>query len=86
VRAGLNAKPEKTELMFFKKRRERIEPPAYIHLPLPTLNTYYRVQTANKLRYLSFHIDARLNWKHHVDIMCNRARRARFNQGAPIAR
>ena len=74
TKAGLNAEPDKTELLFFKKKGEKSEPPPHIHLPLPTLNTYYRVKSTNTLRYLGFHFDARLNWKHHVDIACNRAR------------
>jgi Reverse transcriptase (RNA-dependent DNA polymerase) len=74
ARAGLNVEPDKTELIFFKKRRERLEPPTQIHLPLPTHNTYYRVQATDTLRYLGFYFDTRLTWSHHVDIMCNRAR------------
>ena len=32
-----------------------------------------RIKSTNTLRYLGFHFDARLNWKHHVDVACNRA-------------
>lgn len=74
TRAGLNAEPDKTELIFFRKGREKVTPPPHIHLPLPTHNSYYRAQATNTLRYLGFHLDARLSWSHHVDIMCNRAR------------
>jgi Reverse transcriptase (RNA-dependent DNA polymerase)/Endonuclease-reverse transcriptase len=74
ARAGLDVEPDKSELIFFRKRKERSDPPAHIHLPLPSYNTYYQVQTANTLRYLGFYFDTRLNWTHHVDIMCNRAR------------
>lgn len=41
TRAGLNVEPEKSELLFFKKRGERDEPPHYIHLPDPTINADY---------------------------------------------
>lgn len=73
-RAGLNAEPDKTELIFFRKPRERVDPPSYIHLPLPSHNTYYRVLTKNTLRYLGFFFDLKLSWTHHVNVMCNRAR------------
>ena len=36
-RAGLSAEPSKTELLFFRKRREREEPPAHIYSTSPTL-------------------------------------------------
>jgi hypothetical protein len=74
TRAGLNVEPEKTELIFFKKQREKTSPPSYIHLPIPALRTYYRVQSSATLRYLGFFFDPRLSWTHHVDVMCNRAR------------
>ena len=73
-RAGLNVEPDKTELLFFKKRREQLKPPSYVHLPNPSLNTYYRVQATNTIRYLGFHFDTNLNWSRHVDVVCNRAR------------
>jgi len=76
TRAGLNAEPDKTELIFFRKGRDRSEHPPYIHLPLPTLNTYYRVPKLDSLRYLGFFFDARLNWARHVEVMCNRTRAA----------
>ena len=72
TRAGLKAEPDKTELIFFRKPRERIEPPKYIHLSLPSTNTY-RVTATNTLRYLGFYFDACLNWSHHVEVMCNQA-------------
>jgi hypothetical protein len=74
TRAGLNVEPDKTELLFFRKGRDREEPPRYIHLPNPSLNTYYRVQTADTLHYLGFFFDTCLNWIHHVEVVCNRAR------------
>ncbi len=74
TRSGLNAEPAKTKLLFFKKGREQDEPPQYIHLPDPTHNTYYRAQAANTIRYLGFFFNARLNWTHHVEVVCNRAR------------
>ena len=74
IKAGLNAEPEKTELIYFKKGREKTNPPNYIHLPIPTLNTYYRVTATNTVKYLGFFFDNKLSWKHHVEVMCNRAR------------
>jgi hypothetical protein len=74
TRAGLNVEPDKTELLFFKKSRDRSVPPSYIHLPLPALRTYYRVQATTTLRYLGFFFDSKLNWQYHVEVACNRAR------------
>jgi hypothetical protein len=62
TRAGLNAEPDKSELLFFRKTRDKVDPPRYIYLPNPTFNTYYRVQAANTIRYLGFFFEARLNW------------------------
>jgi hypothetical protein len=61
AKAGLNVEPEKTELIFFIKTRERSEPPTHIHLPIPTSNTIYRVQAANTRPYLGFFFNTRLN-------------------------
>ncbi len=72
-KSGLSAEPSKTELLFFKKRREREEPPMHIYLPDPALNADYKVPAAATLRYLGFFFDSKLTWTHHVDIVCNRA-------------
>ena len=74
TRAGLNIELDKTELMFFRKPRECIEPPLYIHLPLPTHSTYYWVQRLTMIQYLGFFFDMHLNWTQHIEIMCNRTR------------
>jgi Reverse transcriptase (RNA-dependent DNA polymerase)/Endonuclease-reverse transcriptase len=74
TRAGLNIEPDKSELLFFRKRGEKSDPPPYIHLPNHALQTYYRVPAANTIRYLGFFFDNRLNWAHHVNTVCNRAR------------
>jgi hypothetical protein len=74
TRAGLNVEPDKTELLFFRKKGKRVEPPTHIHLPIPALGTRYRVAGTNTLRYLGFFFDTGLNWSHHVDVVCNRAR------------
>ena len=71
TQAGLNAEPDKTELIFFRKPREGMPAPSFIHLPLPSQNTYYRVMAVNTLRYLGFFFDTRLSWTHHVNVMCN---------------
>jgi hypothetical protein len=74
TRSGLLAEPEKTELLFFRKMRERVEPPHHIHLPISSHSTYYRVAATTRLRYLRFFLDHKLRWEPHVDIMCNRTR------------
>ena len=47
------------------------EPPSYIHLPLPSLNMYYRVPCSNTLRYLGFFLNHKLDWKWYIEVMCN---------------
>lgn len=76
TRAGLNAEPEKTELIYFRRRGEKTDPPHHIDLPLrvPPHDASYRVPATTTLRYLGFFFDNRLSWKHHVEVMCNRAR------------
>jgi hypothetical protein len=76
TRAGLNAEPEKMELIYFRKRGEKTDLPHHIDLLLhfPPDNNSYRVPATNTLRYLGFFFDIRLSWKHHVEVMCNRAR------------
>ena len=74
TRAGLNIEPDKTELLFFRKRGEKSDPPPYTHLPNHALQTYYRVPATITIRYLGFFFDNRLNWSHHVETVCNRAR------------
>jgi hypothetical protein len=74
MKAGLSAEPDKTELIFFRKQREREEPPNSIRLPLPVHNTSYSVPVKNTIRYLGFFFDTKLSWAHHVSVMCNRAR------------
>ena len=72
TRVSLNAEPDKTELIYFRKHSNQLEPPPYIHLPLPPLNTYYRVPKSNTLRYLGIFFDSKLDWKQHIEVMCNR--------------
>ena len=74
TQAGLNIEPDKSELIFFRKRGEKTNPPPYTHLPNYALQTYYRVPATNTIRYLGFFFDTHLNWSHHVDTVCNRAR------------
>jgi hypothetical protein len=74
ARAGLNAEPDKMELLFFKRAQEKENPPPFIHLPNPALNRDYRVPATPTIRYLGFFFDTGLKWIHHVNIVCNRAR------------
>jgi hypothetical protein len=74
TRAGLSVEPDKSELIFFRRSRDKSNPPNHIHLLLPSHNTYYRVKASDTLRYLGFFLDKQLQWGHHVDVMCNRAR------------
>ena len=73
-RSGLKAEPDKTELIYFRRRHEKTDPPGHIFLPQRTHNTYYKVTATHRLRYLGFFLDHKLRWEHHVNIMCNRAR------------
>lgn len=76
-RSGLKVEPDKTELMYFRRRHEKIDPPGQILLPQspqhPQQGTY-KVTAVHRLRYLGFFIDHKLRWEHHVNMMCNRAR------------
>ncbi len=74
TRAGLAIEPGKTELMYFKKQKEKSPPPPYIHLPLPLEQMYYCVSASPILWYLGFFMDACLTWTYHMEVMCNRAR------------
>jgi hypothetical protein len=76
LRAGLAVEPDKTELVFFQRPRERhaVAAPTRLILPDYAANTYYVVQPVETVRYLGFFINRRLNWEPHVKIMCNRAR------------
>jgi hypothetical protein len=74
TRSGLAAEPEKTEILFFRRQREQVDPPSALQLQTPATQTSYRVKLSTNVRYLGFFIDHRLNWTRHVDIMCNRAR------------
>jgi hypothetical protein len=75
-RAGLAIEPDKTELMFFQRPRERhpVPRPTRLLLPDPEANTYYVVKPVETLRYLGFFFHWRLNWEYHVRTMANRAR------------
>jgi len=74
TQAGLSAEPDKTELIFFRRRRERDTGPQHLHLFNPAISSYYRVAAAQNIRYLGFFFSADLTWDRHVKIMCNRAR------------
>ena len=73
-RSGLKAEPDKTELIYFRRRHEKVDPPGHIYLPQSTHNTYYKVTATQRIRYLGFFLDHKLRWEHHVNVMCNRAR------------
>ena len=74
MQVGLNVKPEKTELIFFKNWKKTVSPPLYIYLSLPAQQMYYWVPAALMLWYLGFFFDINLNWTHHVEVMCIRSR------------
>jgi Reverse transcriptase (RNA-dependent DNA polymerase) len=74
TQASLSAELDKMELIFFRKGKEKSALPNYIHLPLPSRNTYYQVQASTTLQYLGFFLNTRLMWTHHIEVMCNRVR------------
>ena len=74
-RNNLAIKPEKTELVYFRKPWSRqTSPPDRLYLPDPTRMTYYKVLPKATVRYLGFFINHKLDWEPHVTTMCNRAR------------
>ncbi len=73
TRAGLKVEPDKTELIYFRKCRKKMDPPSHISLPLPLSSMQYRVTVSTTLHYLGFFFNHQLSWLHHVEIMCNQA-------------
>jgi hypothetical protein len=73
-RSGLKAEPDKTELIYFRRRHEKEDPPSHILLRKHPHHMTYKVTAVHKLRYLGFFLDHKLRWEHHVNIMCNQAR------------
>jgi hypothetical protein len=74
-RSNLAIEPDKTEVLYFRTPRQRLDfPPNRILLPNPLENTSYAVQASDTVRYLGFFINHKLDWEPHVTIMCNRAR------------
>jgi hypothetical protein len=45
-------------------------------LPMSSHSTYYRVSASDRVRYLGFYRDHKLQWHHHVTTMTNRAKSA----------
>jgi hypothetical protein len=73
-RSGLKVEPDKTELIYFRRRHEKEDPPGHIFLRQHPHHTNYKVTAVHRLRYLGFFLDHKLRWEHHVNVMCNRAR------------
>jgi hypothetical protein len=74
-RSNLAIKPDKTEVLYFRRPYQRNDfPPDRICLPNPSENTSYAVQASDTVCYLGFFINHKLDWEPHVMIMCNRAR------------
>ena len=73
--SGLSIEPDKMEAIFFQKpwSRKQSETPTWILLREPSHSTYYLVRPTENIRYLGFFFNKRLNWDHHVTIMCNQA-------------
>jgi hypothetical protein len=73
--ANLAIEPDKSEVIYFRTPRQRLDfPPNCIYLLNPLENTSYTVQASDTVRYLGFFINHKLDWEPHVMIMCNRAR------------
>ncbi len=70
-RSGLKVEPDKTELIYFRRRHEKEDPPGQISLWRHPQHTHYKVTAVHRLRYLGFFLDHKLQWEHHVNIICN---------------
>ena len=72
-RNNLAIEPEKTELICFHTpgARKASEPPDQLFLPDTSRKTYYQISPKATVRYLGFFLNQKLDWTHHVDIMCN---------------
>jgi hypothetical protein len=72
-RAGLTIEPDKTEALFFTRRRPRPNIhgvcPDTLFLPDWEHSTYIRVKSADHVHYLGFHFDHKLSWDKHIAVV-----------------
>jgi hypothetical protein len=76
--AGLTIEPEKTEVVFFSRRRSSPAihgtRPTSIHLPDWDRSTYYVVAASDHVRYLGLHFDHKLAWDKHISVVTARTK------------
>ena len=65
---SLNA--NKTELIIFRPIRKKINYDLKIKI------NGHRLRPSNFVKYLGVYIDEHLNWRHHIDFVCNKLKRA----------
>jgi hypothetical protein len=74
VQNNLAIEPEKTKLIFFRSPQARKDlPPDRLTTPATAMSPAYRVNPKPTIQYLGFFINHKLDWKPHVEIMCNQA-------------
>jgi hypothetical protein len=76
--AGLTIEPEKTEVLFFSRRR--MAPalhgnrPERLLLPDWDQSSYYAVNASESVRYLGIHFDHKLAWDKHISVVSSRTK------------
>src|SRR6266404_2462198 len=74
TRAGLSLESSKTELIFFRRSHDRLASPTRLLLPDYSIQSYVAITPSTCVRYLGFHIQHKLDWCQHVQVMANRTR------------
>ena len=73
-RAGLSLESSKTELIYFCRSKDKIDPPLHLLLPDHSISSYVTIAPSPIVQYLGFYLHHKLDWKHHVQVMANRTR------------
>ena len=76
--AGLTIEPEKTEVLFFSRKRPAPaihgDRPERILLPDWDQMSYYAVKASGSVRYLGIHFDHKLSWDKHIAVVAARTK------------
>jgi Reverse transcriptase (RNA-dependent DNA polymerase) len=76
--AGLTIEPEKTEVLFFSRRRAAPalhgNQPDRILLPDWEQSSYYAVKASESVRYLGIHFNHKLAWDKHISVVSSRTK------------
>jgi hypothetical protein len=73
IRAGVYIEPDKSELIFFRRRRNDSEVVGPPHTQSGDVHLFFRVSHSQHIRHLGF-LSADLTWDRHIKITCNQAK------------